>query len=208
MDIETIARKLFSGARASHDWDHTVRVHRLCEHIGHIEHADMEVLHVAAFLHDIGRARQDASQGAVCHAVYGARMAEPIVERLPLTSGQKRNVLHSIRSHRFRDADAPESLEARVLFDADKLDAIGAIGIARAYLFAGEIGARLHSPDISVEESRSYSTDDTGYREFQVKLCKIHERMLTSEGKRLAAARHRFMEDFFGQFLLEYQGAR
>ena len=86
------------------------------------------------------------------------------------------------------------------------LDAIGAIGIARAYLFAGEIGARLHSPDIPAEKSVPYSIDDTGFREYRVKLCKIKDRMMTSEGKRMAGERHQFMAAFFNRFLQEYQG--
>ena len=206
MDIQTIAQKMFSGARASHDWDHTLRVLRLCEHIGPAERADMDVLRVAAVLHDIGRPHQDASRGSLCHAVHGAVLAEPIVATLVFSPGQKDNILHCIRTHRFRGMHVPETLEAKVLFDADKLDAIGAIGIARAYLFAGEIGARLHSPDIPAEKSVPYSIDDTGFREYRVKLSKIKDRMMTSEGKRMAGERHRFMTAFFNRFLKEYQG--
>jgi uncharacterized protein len=206
MDIQAIAEKMFTGARASHDWDHTLRVLRLCEHIGPAEHADMDVLRVAAVLHDIGRPHQDASRGSLCHAVHGAVLAEPIVATLVFSPGQKDNILHCIRTHRFRGMHVPETLEAKVLFDADKLDAIGAIGIARAYLFAGEIGARLHSPDIPAEQSAPYSIDDTGFREYRVKLSKIKDRMMTSEGKRMAGDRHRFMTAFFNRFLQEYQG--
>jgi uncharacterized protein len=206
MDILAIAEKMFTGARASHDWDHTLRVLRLCEHIGPAERADMDVLRVAAVLHDIGRPQQDASRGSLCHAVHGAVLAEPIVATLVFSPGQKDNILHCIRTHRFRGIHVPETLEAKVLFDADKLDAIGAIGIARAYLFAGEIGARLHSPDIPAEQSAPYSIDDTGFREYRVKLSKIKDRMLTSEGKRMAGERHRFMTAFFNRFLKEYQG--
>jgi uncharacterized protein len=206
MDIQTIAQKMFSGARASHDWDHTLRVLRLCEHIGPAEQADMDVLRVAAVLHDIGRPHQDACRGSVCHAAHGALLAEPIVATLVFSPGQKDNILHCIRTHRFRGEHVPETPEAKILFDADKLDAIGAIGIARAYLFAGEIGARLHSPDVPPEKSIPYSMDDTGFREYHVKLRKIKDRMMTSEGKRMAGERHRFMTAFFNRFLQEYQG--
>ena len=206
MDIQTIAQKLFTGARASHDWDHTIRVLRLCEHIGSEERADMDVLRVAAVLHDIGRPHQDACLGSLCHAVHGAMLAEPIVATLVFSPEQKDNILHCIRTHRFRGINVPETLEAKVLFDADKLDAIGAIGIARAYLFAGEIGARLHSPEVPAEKSVPYSIDDTGFREYSVKLCKIKDRMMTSEGKRMAGDRHHFMTAFFNRFLQEYQG--
>jgi len=206
--IKTLARRLFENARGSHDWDHTLRVCRLCKHIGAAEGADMQVLMIAAYLHDIGRCRQDASEGAVCHADKGARMAWPLINRLALSETQKANIIHCIQAHRFRGSRRPETTEARVLFDADKLDSIGAIGVARAYLFAGEIGAKLHNPDMAPEDARSYSKNDTGFREFKVKLCKIKDRILTTEGRRLAEERHEFMEQFFNRFLEEYEGIR
>jgi uncharacterized protein len=166
----------------------------------------MDVLMAAAYLHDIGRCYQDVSNGGVCHAEKGAQMARPIVQGLALSAEQKENILHAVRSHRFRGTRPPETLEARVLFDADKLDAIGAVGVARAFLFAGEVGARLHNPDMNVAEARPYSIDDTGYREFKVKLSKIKDRILTPEGRKLAQARHEFMVKFFGRFLKEYEG--
>jgi uncharacterized protein len=206
--VEQIAHKYFLGARGSHDWDHTLRVCRLCRRIGAAEGADMDVLLVAAYLHDIGRSYQDDTNGAVCHAEKGARLAAAIVEKLPLTADQKENVLHCIRTHRFRGNRPPQTPEARVLFDADKLDAIGAVGVARAFLFAGEVGARLHSPEADIETTRPYSIDDTGYREFKVKLCKIKDRILTREGQKLAVDRHLIMEEFFNRFLEEHAGKR
>lgn len=207
-DIREIAKGHFSSARGSHDWEHTLRVCRLCERIGRAEGVDMEVLLIAAYLHDIGRASQDASNGAVCHAQKGAKMAESVVGKLPLSEKQKKNIIHCIRSHRFRGNQRPETKEAKVLFDGDKLDAIGAVGVARAFLFAGEVGARLHNPNMNIENTSSYSIDDTGYREYKVKLCKIRDRILTKEGRKLAAERHTFMEEFFNRFLKEHGGER
>jgi uncharacterized protein len=207
-DIKHLVRKMLDGARGSHAWDHTLRVYRLCEHIGGVEGVDMDVLRIAAYLHDIGRCYQDDSGGAVCHAEKGAQLARPIVEKLPLSEAQKQNILHCVRSHRYRGNPAPQTAEAKVLFDADKLDAIGAVGVARAYLFAGEVGARLHNPDIKVEETKPYSKEDTGFREFKVKLCKIRDRILTNEGKKLANERHDYMEQFFKRFIQEVEGER
>ncbi|MEJ2099751.1 MAG: HD domain-containing protein [Desulfobacterales bacterium] len=206
--VKGFAEARFDGASGSHDWEHTLRVFRLCEMMGPAENADMDVLRVAAYLHDIGRVFQDASSGAVCHAEKGAQMAGPLVEKLPLTDAQKQNIIHCIRSHRFRDDHRPSTIEAKILFDADKLDAIGAVGVARAFLFAGEVGARLHNPDIEAEDAKPYSENDTGYREFKVKLCKIKDRMLTAEGRKLARQRHAFMNDFFNRFLEELDGRR
>lgn len=204
--IRTV-RRFLGNARGSHDWDHTQRVLRLCERIGPPEKADMDALLVAAVLHDIGREHQDRSGGRICHAEKGAVLAAPIVDTLPLHSDQQRNVLHCIRTHRFRGTHLPESIEAKVLFDADKLDAIGAVGVARAYLFAGEIGARLHVPEKDVRDTRPYTEDDTGYREYRVKLAGIRDRMLTATGRAMAEDRHRFMARFFERFLDEYAGA-
>ena len=206
--IEKTAKGYLDTARGSHDWEHTLRVGRLCKRLGPVEGADMDVLLIAAYLHDIGRGHQDSSNGAVCHAEKGARMAEPILQALPLSESQKQNILHCIKSHRFRGNHAPSTPEAKVLFDADKLDAIGAVGVARAYLFAGEVGARLHNPDADIENTEPYSEDDTGFREFRVKLCKIKDRVLTRAGRKLARERHDFMEFFFKRFIEEYEGKR
>jgi len=206
--VKDKAEKLFNGAKGSHDWEHTLRVHGLCERIGPAEKADMDVLRVAAFLHDIGRADQDSTSGAVCHAEKGAEMALPIVKKLSLSEEQKTNIIHCIRAHRFRGKCQPETAEAKVLFDADKLDAIGAVGVARAFLFAGEVGASLHIPGMNIEETKPYTREDTGFREFKVKLCRIRERILTKEGRKLADERHAFMEGFFNRFLEEYEGKR
>jgi uncharacterized protein len=135
-------------------------------------------------------------------------MAEPIVKKLAISEAQKENILHCIRSHRFRSRHDPKTPEARVLFDADKLDAIGAVGVARAFLFAGEVGARLHSDEANIEDTEPYSVDDTGYREFKVKLSKIRDRILTAEGRKLAEDRHVIMVEFFKRFLEEYKGKR
>ena len=201
-----MAEQLFEGEPGSHDWEHTLRVYRLCGELGPREGADLVVLSVAAFLHDIGRCHQDASRGRVCHAAQGAKMAAGLVADLPLAETQKTNVVHCVRAHRFRKEPHPETIEARVLFDADKLDAIGAVGIARAYQFAGEVGARLHNPNHDVSHTRAYSREDTGYREYQVKLRHIKDRMLTDAGRRVAESRHGFMTGFFERFLKEIEG--
>ena len=115
-------------------------------------------------------------------------------------------VCHCIESHRFRGSVAPQTPEARVLFDADKLDSLGAVGIGRAFLFAGEVGARLHNEELEIAETDAYSREDTAWREFRLKLSRIRGRLLTAEGRRLAAGRHRFMSAFFKRLSLEVRG--
>ena len=206
--IRGAAQSHFTQARGSHDWDHTLRVHRLCLRIGAAEGADMLVVETAAYLHDIGRAHQDRYHGRCCHAERGAAMARDILADAPLDGRRRENIIHCIAAHRFRSGELPRTREAGVLFDADKLDAIGAVGVARAFLFAGEVGARLHSPEVDVALAPAYSIDDTGYREYVVKLSKIRDRMITAAGRRLADERHRFMVGFFDRFLEEVDGKR
>jgi len=205
-DIKAFARERLSNGRGSHDWDHTLRVCSMCRHIGQVEGADGDVLEAAALLHDIGRSFQDKSKGLICHAKKGAEISSEVLGGFPISNERKANIIHSIRTHRFRGNHCPETLEAKVLFDADKLDAIGAIGIGRSFQFAGELGAKLHNPHVDPEDTAPYTEDDTGYREFCVKLSKIKSRMLTAEGRRIAEGRHDFMESFFERFLREYEG--
>ncbi len=204
--IERQARAFFRGARGSHDWDHTERVRHLCLRIGRKEGADLEVLGLAALLHDIGRGEEDKSSGRVCHGRAGAALARGILERRGIEAGVVRNVVHCIRTHRFRKRAVPKTLEAKILFDADKLDSIGAVGIGRAFLFAGEVGARLHDPRMDVRKTKPYTVDDTAYREFLVKLGRVKDRIFTAEGKRIAAERHRFMVEFFDRLNGEAEG--
>jgi uncharacterized protein len=174
-------------------------------HIGEKEGADMDILEIAAYLHDVGRPLQDQSNGSICHAQKGAEIVTDLLEDYPISDDRKANIIHCIRAHRFRSKHQPETLEAKILFDADKLDSIGAIGISRAFQFAGEIGAKLHNPLMNPKDSLPYTEEDTGYREFQKKLIKIKDRMLTDEGLHIAANRHEFMVAFFRRFLLEYE---
>lgn len=201
------ARRYFQSARGSHDWDHTERVCKLCLRIGGKEKANLEVLKLAALLHDIGREEEDRSDGRVCHGTKGAALAKAMLKKHGVEEEIVERVIHCIETHRFRQNRLPQSLEAKVLFDADKLDSIGAVGIGRAFLFAGEVGARLHNPGIDLKKTKPYTKEDTAYREFLVKLRLIKSRLFTREGKRIARQRHRFMAGFFDRLKKEVEGA-
>ena len=206
--IKSSAWEAVGRGPGSHGWDHVRRVYELCLKIGRKEKADLTVLGLAALLHDIGRQEEKASKGKVCHARVGAQKAAEILAPLNLTPEIRLAVVHCIRSHRFRGSHPPDSLEARVLFDADKLDSLGAVGVGRAFLFAGEVGARLHNAHKDLSLTVSYSWEDTAFREFQVKLRKVKDRMLTRTGKTLAESRHRFMVLFFARLDQEVKGLK
>lgn len=205
-EIAKEIEKRYQKVRKSHDWEHTQRVYNLCMKIGEKESADLEILKLAAVLHDIGRDEQDNSNGKLCHAQRGAVLARKILEKYNLPQEQINKIIHCIETHRFRGDKIPCSKEAKILYDADKLDAIGAIGIGRAFVFAGEIGAKVHDKDIDIDNTKSYTEEDTAYREFLVKLKKIKDRMLTEEGRKIAEERHKFMLDYFERLNKEVEG--
>ncbi|MBW2221482.1 MAG: HD domain-containing protein [Deltaproteobacteria bacterium] len=206
VQIKKEAKRYFENAKGSHDWEHTERVYNLCIHIGKEEKADIEILKLAAILHDIGREYQDKTNGRVCHAEKGALLARELLGKHAMDKVRIDKVIHCIECHRFRGDRIPQSKEAKVLYDADKLDSIGAVGIGRAFLFAGEVGAQLHNIDVDVEKTEPYTKEDTAYREFMVKLKKVKDKMLTEEGKRIAEERHAFMEEFFDRLNKEVEG--
>lgn len=188
---------ILSNGKGSHDWEHTERVCNMSNHLAKAEKADIHIVEAAALLHDIGRHEQDKSKGKLSHSIISSKMARPILMNLGYGENDIQSILHCIESHSYRKGTVPESIEAKVLFDADKLDAIGAIGIGRAFVFAGEVGAAVHIRNLDIPNTSSYSREDTAYREFKVKLEKIKDRMYTDEGKRLARERHEFMTAFF-----------
>ncbi len=157
-------------------------------------------------LHDIGRDTEFHAEGRICHAAVGAALARDVMEKLGLEHSLAERICHCIASHRYRGEVRPQTIEAEVLFDADKLDSIGAVGIGRAFLFAGEVGARLHDPAVDPEKSQPYTPDDTAYREYLVKLRHIKDRTLTETGREIAESRHRYMTEFFDRLNKEVQG--
>ncbi|MCL7486769.1 MAG: HD domain-containing protein [Desulfobulbaceae bacterium] len=202
-----ISKQYCEREGGSHGPDHSERVYFTALSLGRELNARLDILAAAALLHDIGRRHETESRGAVCHARKSAEMAGPILEQLDFAPADIESIQQCIRSHRFRGRERPTSLEARILFDADKLDSIGAVGIGRAFLFAGQIGAKLHDAEIDHRKTLAYSNEDTAYREFQVKMSQVRDQMLTAAGQQLARKRHRFMEIFFDELNREIYGS-
>lgn len=204
--VQALVQQRLTDARGSHDWEHTERVTQLCGRLGPAEQARMGILLAAALLHDLGRDEEDRSNGVICHAGRGAELAREALPQLGYAPAEIEVIATCIAAHRWRGGAQPDSAEARVLYDADKLDAIGAVGIGRAFLFAGEIGAKLHDPDCVPDDSQAYGPDDTAYREYLVKLRYVRARLLTASGRELAAERHEFMVAFFDRLNREVAG--
>ena len=201
--LRDISHGLCLNEGGSHGPDHSERVLATAVAIGRTMAARLDILVPSALLHDIGRQEESRSQGRICHALHGAELAAPILLDLGYDAQHIEAICHCIRSHRYRGGHIPASLEARILFDADKLDSIGAVGIGRAFLFAGQIGAKLHNPGADPTATLPYSLEDTAYREFQVKMSRVRQQMLTPAGRELAEERHAFMQLFFDQLTRE-----
>jgi uncharacterized protein len=203
------ARALYGEADSVHDFDHILRVLALAESIAHVEGADLTIVRSAALLHDWGRAEAQACEAN--HAEVAADRARSYLISRGIPSHTVEAIVHAIAAHRFRMPPAPQSLEAQVLFDADKLDAIGAIGIARAFAYGGAHNQRLWAVRDSVSVERWEETGDepdahTPVHEFVVKLSRIREQLYTQMGRRMAEERHRYMEAFFNRLDSEVRG--
>ena len=192
-------KKELESAPGCHDFDHTLRVLQNAEKLAEeIPEADIRIVRLAALLHDIARPREMKAKGSFCHAEEGAVICREILENYGFPKKIVENVCDCIRSHRFRgNGCKPSSIEAKIIYDADKLDSIGAIGIGRAFHFAGRENARVHNSSEDALNSEAYSREDSAYREYLVKLRHVPAQMFTEPGKRLAAERGEFMHQFF-----------
>lgn len=207
-DLIERARVLYRGADAAHDFDHVLRVLALVRRIGPAEGADMRLLEAATLLHDIARAEEGHT--GVDHAQAGAEQAREIVRSWGYSIEEAEAIAQAIAAHRFRSGVPPESVEARVLYDADKLDAIGAIGIGRAFAFAGQKGQRLWTP-VPAEATASREIDHASWSpsvEFAVKLSRLADSLYTETARAIARERHAFMVDFFRRLEAEVRGER
>jgi uncharacterized protein len=179
-NYETIRRyvKEVLGASGSHGLDHTDRVVGMCRVIGEKEHADMKILIPAALLHDIARPLEKTM--GLPHEAEGARIAKSYLVLIHYDETRIPVICAAIRTHRFRSEEKPESREAKILSDADKLDALGAIGIARTFMRAAEHGGGI---------------DDAVFH-FHDKLLKLKDHLYTDTGRTIASDRHAFLVEF------------
>jgi len=222
------ARAWYDQADPIHDFDHVLRVLHTAERLALAEGADLEIVRAAALLHDAVGAAPGAGTGAsngaldetagersggrAHHHHHSAGFARSVLEQEGWPDARIQAVLHCIRAHRFRDtSEPPATLEARVLFDADKLDVLGAIGAARTIAYAALDGKPAYAEPSEhflqtgeVEPGEAHSA----YHEYLFKLRRVKDRLFTPSGRRLAESRHQYLEDFFTQLAAEVRGER
>ncbi len=197
---------------SSHDIDHVRRVLGNALRIASTHQSvDLRVLIIATILHDIARSEEDNDPtGSIDHAILGAKMAKTILKKYQYSSEFINQVTHCVRSHRTRTSIKPKSIEAKILFDADKLDIVGAIGISRMFMMAGELNQEIYSwkPDTSLDikcdnsifsiskiETKSKHSPNL---EFELKIKKIPELLHFPFSREIAKKRIGFMEIYFG----------
>jgi uncharacterized protein len=211
------ARALYSVGDAAHDFDHVWRVTTMALRLARSEGADGTVVRLAALLHDVPvQDEGDSANSPNAHAprrshhFAAAEYARTLLTARGLGTDAVANVVHCIEAHRFRDQSVqPQTLEAKCLYDADKLDSIGAIGIGRAFAYAGASNERLWTepwttiaPDHCIANPENY----TPVHEYVHKLRRILATLYTEGARRIGAERHRFMITFFDRLDAEMQG--
>jgi uncharacterized protein len=201
----------FSTESSGHDYWHMYRTWKVAKHIATNEpDADMFIVELAALLHDIADWKfHDGDEEA------GPRAAREWLESLGVDNDVIEHIEDIIRNVSFKGANVEtklETIEGQIVHDADKLDAIGAIGIGRTFAYGGAKGRPMHDPNQSAEQHDTFeaykNSNSPTINHFYEKLLLLKDRMFTKTGKELAQHRHEVMEQFLQEFLEEWEGKR
>ena len=203
------ARTWYADSDPVHDFDHILRVYNMAERLGAQMGADMDILRAAALLHDAEGATPGGA-GRKEHHLASAEFAERVLSEEGWPAERIAAVQHCIRAHRFRGTgEGPQTVEARVLFDADKLDVLGAIGVARVVAYA----ALNRQPIYAQPSARFLASGEkepgemhSAYHEHLFKLVKIKGRLFTPAARAIAEERETYLGEFFQRLGKEIAG--
>lgn len=203
-------RDELSEAEGGHDWFHIYRVWKTAVTLAKEEKVDLFVVNLGALLHDIADAKFHNGNEEI-----GPKKAEAFLKSLSVEQDVIDHIIHIIRFISFKNRNqkqGDESKELQVIRDADRLDAIGAIGIARAFNYGGYKGRTLYDPSIKpkldkTKEEYKAATEPT-INHFYEKLLLLKEMMHTDSARKMAEKRHQFMEQYLEQFYAEWEGKR
>ena len=190
----------------SHDFFHTLRVYNMATRIAKKEKADMEIVQAAALLHDIGRHKEERDP-SLCHAEESAKMAPAILKSIKFPENKIGKVLHCIKVHRYSKGIRPETKEAEILQDADRLDALGAICIARVFSYGGQKNRLLYDPDVKPKKEYKSGLNTTSLNHFYEKILKIKpDTFKTKIARQIAKERYKYLKNFVERFKKEWEG--
>ncbi len=205
--IKEAARK--HAGHSSHDFEHTLRVWRNARHIAKTVKCDKFVVEAAALLHDIARHKEQIGE-CECHAAEGAKMAKEILGSMNVNTGKAWNIVHCIAVHRYSKGMKPGTIEAAILQDADRLDALGAITIARIFAYGGEVKRPIY--DLSEKPMKQYigskeKHSHNSLNHFHEKIFKLKPSSFrTKQGERMARQRYDFVRKYVRQLEDEIRG--
>ena len=207
--IEKAAMACHPG-QGHHGFEHTLRVRDLAVKIGKAEGADLEIVEAAALLHDIGRAKEDAGE-IDCHAEFGAEEAKKILENAGFPEEKIGKISYCISVHRASTGMEAKTLEAEILQDADRLEVIGAIGIARIFERAGARKNEMYNPKEDCVGGYDGEKKGCGalnhFIRKSINMMKP-EKFNTKAGRALAVKRYEFGKAFVEQFIAEWEGEK
>ena len=192
---KAFAREVFAGDASGHDFDHTLRVFHMATRLAREEGADLQIVQLAALLHDVDdrKLSPDTCEGKL--------RAVTFLRDLGVDEGVIQTIVDIITRISFSaQLPPPESLEGKCVQDADRLDAMGAIGIARTFAYGGSRGRRMHDP---LRQDAQATIEH-----FYEKLLLLKDSMHTATGQRLAQQRDQYMREFLEQFYAEWNGER
>ena len=206
-----IARAWYPASDPVHGFDHIERVYFMVQRLAVEAGCDLEIVSAAALLHDAEGSHPADDTARHSHQHASADFARQFLLAEGWPDDRIEAVVHCIRAHRFRDErEQPQTLEAQILFDADKLDAIGAIGVARAIAFSLQAGQPVYDQPSKrflqtgrLEPGEAHSA----YHEYLFKLSKLKDRLYTPAARRIAESRHQVMLQFFEELAAEMNGA-
>lgn len=204
------ARAWYVDSDPVHDFDHVLRVYRMAERLAEAEGADIAIVRASALLHDAEGATP-GHESRTDHHYASAEFALQVLSAEGWDAARIAAVQHCIRAHRYRGTEVPQTLEAKILFDADKLDVLGAIGVARVIGYATLAGTPWYA-----QPSRQFletggeveGESHSAYHEHLFKLRKVRDRMFTATARAIADERLRYLDEFFDRLIEEWNGKR
>jgi len=200
------ARNIFAGDSSGHDVHHTMRVHDLARTICTKEGGDMDIVRLSALLHDVDDRKLFGDNGLA--------NARRFMSSEGISEEDQDRVCKIISQISFKGKDtvSPDTLEGRIVQDADRMDAIGAIGIARVFAYGGSKGRSIHIPDEGPREGMGekeyFANEGTSINHFYEKLLLLKDMMNTDTAKDMAQSRHEFMVTYLDEFMSEWEGRR